>query len=78
MGKVQHYKGLHTDLDKLYEAIKKEIESQPNLKIVSEFKGTIKNLPLRSIVAVNKSLKVIAGSQRNPRLDFRQSRRLCG
>ena len=62
MAKVQHYRGLHTDLDRLYEAIKKEIESQPNLQIVSEFKGTINDLPLRSIVAVNKSLKVIAGS----------------
>jgi hypothetical protein len=62
MAKVQHYRGLHTDLDHLYEAIKKEIESQPNLQIVSDFKGTINDLPLRSIVAVNKSLKVIAGS----------------
>ena len=61
MAKVQHYRGLHTDLDHLYEAIKKEIESQPNLQIVSEFKGTINDLPLRSIVAVNKSLKLIAG-----------------
>ena len=25
MAKVQHYRGLHTDLDHLYEAIKKEI-----------------------------------------------------
>ena len=62
MAKVQHYRGLHTDLNRLYEAIKKEIESQPNLQIVSEFKGTINDLPLRSIVAVNKSLKLIAGS----------------
>jgi hypothetical protein len=30
MAKVQHYRGLHTDLDHLYEAIKKEIESHPN------------------------------------------------
>ena len=62
MAKVQHYRGLHTDLDRLYEAIKKEIEIQPNLQIVSEIKGTISDLPLRSIVAVNKSLKLIAGS----------------
>ena len=61
MAKVQHYRGLHTDLNRLYEAIKKEIESQPNLQIVSEFKGTISDLTLRSIVAVNKSLKLIAG-----------------
>lgn len=55
MAKVQHYRGLHTDLNHLYGAIKNEIESQPNLQIVSE-------LPLRSIVAVNKSHKVIDGS----------------
>ena len=60
MGKVQHYRGLHTDIDRLYEAIKNEVESQSNLQIVSEFEGSINDLPLRSIVAVNKSLKVIA------------------
>ena len=62
MAKVQHYKGLHTNLDNLYDALKKEIESQPNLQVVSEYKGTLNNLPLRSFLAVNKSLKVIAGS----------------
>jgi hypothetical protein len=31
IAKIQHYKGLYTDLDHLYEAIKKEIESQLNL-----------------------------------------------
>lgn len=62
MAKVQHYTGLHTNLDNLYESVKKEIENQPNLHIVSEYKGTINNLPLRNLVAVNKSLKVIAGS----------------
>ena len=66
MAKVQHYRGLHADLNHLYGAIKNEIESQPNLQIVSE-------LPLRSIVAVNKSLKVIAGSLSEIHFSYRQS-----
>ncbi len=33
-----------------------------NLQIVSEYKGELNDIPLRSIVAVNKSLKVFAGS----------------
>ena len=61
MAKVQHYRGLHTDLDQLYEAIKKRDRESAESVIVTEFKGTLNDLPLRSVVAVNKSLKVIAG-----------------
>jgi hypothetical protein len=42
MAKVQDYTGLHANLDNLYESVKKEIENQPNLHIVSEYKGTIR------------------------------------
>ena len=56
--KVQHYRGLNKNLDKLYGSIKWEIEVQKDLEIVSEYEGTMNSVPLRSIVAVNKSPKV--------------------
>jgi hypothetical protein len=64
MAKVQHYRDLNTNLEKLYDSIKREIEVQKDLEIVSEYKGTINSIPLRSIVAVNKSPTVWAGSLR--------------
>jgi hypothetical protein len=64
VAKVQHYRGLNTDLDKLYNSIKQLLEDQKDLQIVSEYKGLLNNVPLRSIVAVNKSPKVWIGSLR--------------
>jgi hypothetical protein len=64
MAKVQHYRGLNTNLEQLYGNIKGELEVQKDLEIVSEYKGTMNSVPLRSIVAVNKSPKVWAGSLR--------------
>ena len=61
MAKVEHYRGLDTDLEKLYQSIKQVIEDENNLRIVSEYKGTLNDVPLRSIVAVNKSPKVFVG-----------------
>ena len=40
MAKVQHYRDLNTNLEKLYDSIKREIEVQKDLEIVSEYKGT--------------------------------------
>ncbi len=64
MAKVEHYRGLNTNLDSLYDSIKQVIQDQKDLEIVSEYKGTMNSLPLRSIVAVNKSPKVWVGSLR--------------
>ena len=64
VSKVQHYKGLNTNLENLYKKIKEEIENEKNLQILSEYKGTMNGIPLRSIVALNKSIKVFAGSLR--------------
>lgn len=64
MVKVQHYRGLNTDLDNLYKSIKQLLEGQKDLQIVSEYKGLLNAIPLRSIVAVNKSPKVWVGSLR--------------
>jgi hypothetical protein len=55
MAKVQHYRDLNTNLEKLYDSKKREIEVQKDLEIFSEYKGTMNSIPLRSIVAVNKS-----------------------
>ena len=64
MAKVQHYRGLNTNLDTLYDNIKQELQDQKDIEIVSEYNGTMNSVPLRSIVAVNKSPKVWAGSLR--------------
>ena len=64
MGKVQHYKGLNSNLEKIYDTIKNAIEQEKNLKIVEEYKGFLNGIPLRSIVALNNSPKVIVGSLR--------------
>ena len=64
MAKVQHHRGLNTNLDNLYNNIKQLLEDQKDLQIVSEYKGTLNAVPLRSIVAVNKSPKVWVGSLR--------------
>jgi hypothetical protein len=64
VAKVQHYRGLNTNLDNLYSAVKKLLESQKDLRLVSEYKGSLNSVPLRSIVAVNTSPKVWAGSLR--------------
>ncbi|HXX99129.1 MAG TPA: hypothetical protein VEL11_18725 [Candidatus Bathyarchaeia archaeon] len=64
MAKVQHYRGLNTNLDNLYSNIKQVLQDQKELRIVSEYKGLLYSIPLRSIVAVNASPKVWAGSLR--------------
>ena len=60
MAKVQHYRGLNTNLDSLYDNIKHELQNQKDIEIVSEYKRTMNSVPLRSIVAINKSPKVWA------------------
>jgi hypothetical protein len=64
VAKVQHYRRLGTNLDNLYNSIKDLLETQKELRIVSEYKGFLNSVPLRSIVAVNTSPKVWAGSLR--------------
>jgi hypothetical protein len=64
VAKVQHYRELDTNLDNLYNNIKQVLEAQKELRIVSEYKGLLNGVPLRSIVAVNTSPKVWVGSLR--------------
>ena len=56
--------GLNTNWDNLYSSIKQVLQTQKELRIVSEYKGLLNAVPLRSIVAVNTSPKVWAGSLR--------------
>ncbi len=53
-----------TNLESLYNSIKTELEREKDLQIVSEYKGELNDIPLRSVIAVNRSLKVFAGSLR--------------
>lgn len=64
MSKVKHFKDLNSNLDKIYETIKDTIKVEKNLTIVSEYKGFLNGVPLKSIVAINSSPKVIVGSLR--------------
>lgn len=64
MSKVQHFKNLNSNLDKIYEIIKDTIKEEKNLTIASEYKGFLNGIPLRSIIAINNSPKVIVGSLR--------------
>lgn len=64
MAKVQHYRRLSTNLENLYNIIKELLETQKEYYEMFEYKGFINSVPLRSIVAVNTSPKVWAGSLR--------------
>ena len=64
MAKVQHYRGLKTNLDNLYNSVTSSVTSSKRARIVSEYNGLLNSIPLRSIVAVNTSPKVWAGSLR--------------
>jgi hypothetical protein len=64
VAKVQHYRGLHINLDNSYNNIKQVLEAQKELRILSEYDGFRNSVPLRSIVAVNTTPKVWAASLR--------------
>ena len=65
MAKVEHYRGLGTDLEKLYQSIKQVIEDEKDLRIVSEYKGTQDNM----IVAIHRETLLIE--------TIREKRPLC-
>jgi len=49
MSRVEHYRGLQTNIESLYISIKQELESEKSIKIVSETKGEMNGKPLRNI-----------------------------
>jgi hypothetical protein len=65
MTRIEHFTKLDTNIDNLYNSIKEELSKEKNLKIVSEIKGEMNGMPLRSITAVKKSLVVLAGALRD-------------
>ena len=65
MLRIEHFTKLDTNIDNLYNSIKEELSKEQNLKIVSEIKGEMNGMPLRSITAVNRSLVVLAGALRD-------------
>jgi len=58
------YRNTTTNLDNLYSSVKQVLQDQKELRIVSEYKGFLNSIPLMSVVAVNTSPKVWAGSLR--------------
>ena len=48
---VRRYKDLNTDLEAFYHDIRKELNSNKELNIVSELSGTVNKLPFKSITA---------------------------
>jgi hypothetical protein len=57
MKSVRRYKDLETDLPGLYDAIKKELQTEKELNIVGELEGKIDDeAPFKSITAVRTSI----------------------
>jgi hypothetical protein len=56
MKSVRRYKDLETDLPGLYDAIKKELQTEEELNIVGELEGGIDEAPFKSITAVRTSI----------------------
>jgi hypothetical protein len=50
VAKVQHYRGLNTNLDRLYDNIKQELQDQKDIEIVSEYKGIMNSVPLHAVL----------------------------
>jgi hypothetical protein len=46
VAKVQHYRGLNTNLETLYGSIKQTLKDEKDLQIVSEYKGTLNGIYL--------------------------------
>jgi hypothetical protein len=62
---VRKYKDLNTDLDGLYQDIKKELQQDKDLTIANETEGVINDVPFKSITAVRASIpRAITGTLR--------------
>ena len=46
VAKEQHYRGLNTNLENLYESTKQTLKDEKDLQIVSEYKGTLNGTPV--------------------------------
>jgi len=62
---VRRYSDLNTDLDGLYQDIKKELQQDKDLTVANETEGVINGVPFKAISAVRASLpRAITGTLR--------------
>jgi hypothetical protein len=62
---VRRYKDLNTDLDGLFQDIKKELQQDKDLTVSNETEGVINGVPFKAITAVRASLpRAITGTLR--------------
>ena len=62
---VRKYKDLNTNLDGLYQDIKKELQQDKDLTVANETEGIINDVPFKTITAVRASLpRAITGTLR--------------
>jgi len=62
---VRRYRDLNTNLDALYQDIKKELQQDKDLTIANETVGVINDVPFKSIIAVRASIpRAITGTLR--------------
>jgi len=53
---VKHYRDLNTDLNAVYDGMKKELQAQKDLDIVNELEGDNDGTAFKTIVAVRKNV----------------------
>lgn len=62
---MRRYKDLNTDLDGLFQDIKKELQQDKDLTVSNETEGVINGVPFKAITAVRASLpRAITGTLR--------------
>lgn len=62
---TRRYKDLDTDLDALYKDIRKELQQDTDLNIISETKGSINDVPITSMTATRGSVpRALTGTLR--------------
>ena len=53
---VKHYRDLNTNLNGVYDGMKKELQAQKDLDIVNELEGDNDGIPFKTILAIRKSV----------------------
>jgi hypothetical protein len=62
---TRRYKDLDTDLSSLYKDIKKELQQEKDLTIISESHGSINNVPFNSVIAARATVpRFVTGTLR--------------
>jgi len=62
---TRRYKDLGTDLDALYKDIKKELQQNKDLSIISETRGNVNDVPFMSMIAMRATVpRAVTGTLR--------------